>query len=111
MMNWSVLFVPLTGLLHRYSFTLLLLPPLLITIDLISPVAAWSPIIAHPSTRLQYPTSRPVKVRHHRDFPGGAVGWGSMLPVRGAGVRSLVGELDPTRMPRLGVCVPQLRSW
>ena len=30
--------------------------------------------------------------------------------MQGARVRSLVGELDPTCMPQLRVCIPQLRS-
>ena len=33
-----------------------------------------------------------------------------MLPVQGAQVQSLVGELDPTCMPQLRVRMPQLRS-
>ena len=33
------------------------------------------------------------------------------LPMQGARIRSLVGKLDPTGMPQLSVCMPQLRSW
>ena len=33
-----------------------------------------------------------------------------MLPVQGARVRSLAGELDPACMPQLGVHMPQGRS-
>ena len=35
-----------------------------------------------------------------RDFPGGPVGK-TALPMQGAQVQSLVGELDPTCMPQL----------
>ena len=35
--------------------------------------------------------------------------WDSALPMQGARVPSLVGELDPTCMPQLRVRMPQLR--
>ena len=41
-----------------------------------------------------------------RDFPGGPV----VKTLIGTQVQSLVRELDPTCMPQLRVCMPQLRS-
>ena len=41
-------------------------------------------------------------------LPSWRSGKDSVLPMQGAQVRSLVRELDPTRMLR--VCMPQLRS-
>ena len=43
-------------------------------------------------------------------LPWGSSGWDSVLPMQGARVRSLVGELDPACMPQLRSCVPQLKS-
>ena len=37
-------------------------------------------------------------------------GWDSVLPMQGAGVQSLISELDPICMPQLRVRMPQLRS-
>ena len=43
-------------------------------------------------------------------LPWCSSGLDSVLPMQGVWVRSLVGELDPTWMPQLRVCVLQLRS-
>ena len=50
-----------------------------------------------------------VKGRN-QGLPWWRSGKDSALPIQGVRVRSLVRELDPTRMPQLRVRMPQLRS-